>query len=67
MPELVKKLAVPPKKRTNYDTKLIADALYIFISSVAPFKEGLYAKLTGFSTSSLCAACAFIIYFYESN
>ena len=62
IPELVKKLAVPPKKRTNGDRKLIADALYVFISSIAPFKEGLHAKLTCFSAFSLCAACAFIIY-----
>ena len=39
--ELVKKLAVPPEKRTNYDCKLMADALYVFISSIDPFKEGL--------------------------
>ena len=41
MPELVKKLAVPPEKRTNYDCKLIAGALHVFISSLAEFKEGL--------------------------
>ena len=41
IPELVKKLAVPPEKRTNYECGLIADALYVFISSIAPFKEGL--------------------------
>ena len=41
IPELVKKLAVPPEKRTNYDCGLIADALYVFISSIDPFKEGL--------------------------
>jgi len=40
IPELVKKLAVSPEKRTNIDRKLIADALYVFISSIAPFKEG---------------------------
>ena len=41
IPELVKKLAVPPEKRTNYDCELMADALYVFISSIAPFNEGL--------------------------
>lgn len=49
MPELVKKLGVPPEKRTNYDCKLIANALLAFISSIAEFKDGLY-------NPSLCLA-----------
>lgn len=40
MPELVKKLIVPPEQRTNADCKLMADALYMFISSIGAFKEG---------------------------
>ena len=41
MSELVKKLVVPPEKRTNDDCELIAGALYVFISSMAQFKDGL--------------------------
>ena len=40
IPELVKKLIVLPEKRTEDDCKLMADALYVFISSIAAFKEG---------------------------
>ena len=43
--ELVKKLIIPPEKRTEYDCKLMAKALYVFISSVAAFKEGLLLLL----------------------
>ena len=41
MPELVKKLITPPETRTDEDIKLAADALYVFIRSVPPFKDGL--------------------------
>ena len=41
MPELVKKLIVPPKKRTAADCKLMASALHVFISSIPGFKDGL--------------------------
>ena len=45
MPELVKKLIVPPGKRTEYDCKLMAKALYVFISSIPAFKDGLVLLL----------------------
>ena len=41
MPELVKKLVVPPEKRTSDDCELIASALYVFILSIAEFEDGL--------------------------
>ena len=44
IPDLVKMLAVPPEKRIHYDCKLITDALYVFSSSIAPFKKGLCVR-----------------------
>ena len=39
--KLVKKLIVPPGKRTDEDCQLMADALFFFISSIPAFKDGL--------------------------
>ena len=39
--ELVKKLIVTPGKRTDEDCRLMADALFFFISSIPAFKDGL--------------------------
>ena len=44
IPEVIKKLIVPPGKRTDEDCKLLADALYVFISSIPAFKEGLLIR-----------------------
>ena len=41
MPELVKKLHVPPGKRTSADCQLMADALYDFVTSMEAWKDGL--------------------------
>ena len=41
IPELVKKLVVPPGKRTEDDCELMAGALHVFISSLPAFNEGL--------------------------
>ena len=41
MPELVKKLNVPPLRRTNVDCQLMAEALYAFVTSMEEWKEGL--------------------------
>ena len=41
IPELVKKLTVPPARRTDVDCKLMADALYAFVSSIEAWKDGL--------------------------
>ena len=47
------------KSRIDYDYKLIAGALYVFISSIAPFKEGLCVRWCfythSFITLPLCA------------
>ena len=39
--ELVKKLIVPPGKRTDKDCRLMAHALFFFIASIPGFKDGL--------------------------
>ena len=63
MPELVKKLAVPPEKRANDDCELIAGALHVFISSIAEFGEGLCILCqidTALPNSlSLCRYCSY--------
>ena len=41
MPELVKKLNVPPLRRTNVDCQLMAEALYAFVTSMEAWKDGL--------------------------
>ena len=41
IPELVKKLNVPPARRTDVDCKLMADALFNFVSSMEAWKDGL--------------------------
>ena len=41
IPELVKKLTVLPGKRTDEDCKLMAGALYAFVSSMEAWKDGL--------------------------
>ena len=52
MTELVKKLTIPPEKRTEYDCKLMAKALYVFISSIAAFKDGLL----------VCCCCCYLAF-----
>ena len=42
MPELIKELKVPPKKRTERACKNMASALYAFIRQINEFKVGQY-------------------------
>ena len=68
MPELVQKLAVPPEKRTNDDCELIAGALYVFITSMAAFKDGL-CILPQLNTAlpNFIHLCVYIIHFLIIN
>lgn len=54
LPELVKKLAVAPERRTKNDCKEIAGALFFYITSIAEFKGGLhFLLLSPFSIAKL--------------